>query len=359
MIQHLGKEVQIFESNSQDGQKIDLISYPIQLMNTSLLFQIPRSETVYFLRTIKLNTAIALFISLISIIFFFYYVSRKLADPYKRALQLNQELENQVSARTIELEQRNTEIMDSIAYAKRIQESVLPSSEQMDVWSEHFIIWKPRDVVGGDFYWSKQVKDGVLMAVGDCTGHGVPGAFMTMLTISMMDRIVDHDCQDNPALILQKLNQLIKETLNQNSKIGRTDDGLDLGLVLVNKHEITFAGAGCSIYVQDDEGIHVVKGDRKSIGYRRTPIEYTYTNHMLPIQKNSQYYMATDGIVDQNGGEKGYSFGKSKLIQFIQTYSHLSLQEQEAMFAKELAAYMGNELQRDDMTFMAFRPKSH
>jgi serine phosphatase RsbU (regulator of sigma subunit) len=360
LIENFGQAVQIFESKDQEGQQIDLISYPIPSMDMRLVFQIPRDETVYFLRTIKLNTAVAILIALISIIFFFYYVTRKLANPYQRALKLNKELESQVSARTMELEQRNDEIMDSITYAKRIQESLLPSIEQMDIlFEQHFIIWKPRDVVGGDFYWFKQVGEHHLIAIGDCTGHGVPGAFMTMLTISLLNRIVDHEATDDPALIMQKLNQLIKETLNQKSKNGRTDDGLDLGLVLIRNDKLTFAGAGCSIYVQDDEGVRSIKGDRKSIGYRRTPGDYTYTSQMLQVKANSKFYMATDGVFDQSGGEKGYSYGKSRLLKFIQEHSRLSLSEQEKRFEEELTSYMGKEAQRDDMTFLAFEPRRY
>jgi serine phosphatase RsbU (regulator of sigma subunit) len=350
-------QVQVIEYKDQTGKRLDLISYPLLSTDLNLLVEIERQETIAFLQTIKWNTVLAVSISILAIVFFFFYISRKLANPYKRTLELNQHLEEQVVLRTKELSERNQDILDSINYAKLLQQSVLPTDIQLQKQlEEHFVIWRPRDVVGGDFYWMKKIGDQTLIAVGDCTGHGVPGAFMTLLAVSALNRIVDkdHGIAEDPASILGQLNRLLKETLHQEDQKGITDDGLDLGLCLVGKDQVVFAGAACSLYRLDDEGLHIWKGDRKSIGYRRTPEDYSYTNHMLPAA-GAKYYMTTDGFYDQNGGDRDYSFNKNRFAEMIVRYGSHSLEEQRELFVKELETYMGGERQRDDITVVSFR----
>ncbi len=349
------QEMQIIEYVSNDGELMDLISNPLQSTHLQLLVEVERDETVSFLKTIRWNTILAVVISIISIIFFFFYISRKLANPYKRALALNFELETAVELRTRELSERNIEVMDSINYAKRLQESVLPSEDQIiEEFPQYFILWKPRDVVGGDFYWMKRVGETTLVAVGDCTGHGVPGAFMTLLAVSSLNRVVDMVGADNPAIILAALNQMLKETLHQEQLDGDTDDGLDIGLCCIRADSVTYAGAGCVLHCVDRNGLQIWQGDRRRIGYRRTPMGYSYTNHQLPIGE-AIYYLSTDGFYDQNGGERDYSFGKKRFAAMIERYSHLSLPEQKTAFIEQLNAYKGEENQRDDITVMSFR----
>ncbi|MEK3911172.1 SpoIIE family protein phosphatase [Paenibacillus sp. FSL H7-0331] len=346
----------IFEYDSKSGERMDLISYPLKSTDLHLLVEVERNETVSFLRTIKWNTVLAVAVSMVSIVFFFYYISRKLANPYKRAILLNQELEKQVMERTKELYERNQEILDSINYAKLLQESVLPKEQQLKVlFNEHFVIWRPRDVVGGDFYWSKQFGERTLVAVGDCTGHGVPGAFMTLLAVSALNRIADSGEIEDPASILSQLNRLLKETLGQDGHEGVTDDGLDIGICAIEPNSVIFAGASCTLHRVDEDGVlQSWKGNRRSVGYRKTPSDYEYTNHMMP-EGEARYYMTTDGFFDQNGGERDYSFGKKRFAEMIVRYGNLSLMEQKESFLHELETYMGDERQRDDITVLSFR----
>ncbi len=349
--------VQVIDYEDQAGKRLDLISYPLRSTELNLLVEIEREETIQFLQTIKWNTVLAVAVSILAIIFFFFYTSRKLANPYKRTLELNQQLEEQVARRTRELSIRNEEVLDSINYAKLLQQSVLPTQVQLQgQLGEHFVIWRPRDVVGGDFYWMKKAGGSTLIAVGDCTGHGVPGAFMTLLAVSALNQIVDRDngIAADPAAVLGQLNRLLKETLHQDDKQGVTDDGLDIGLCLLEEDRVVFAGAASSLYRLDGNGLNVWKGDRKAIGYRRTPHTYSYTNHVLPAAEAS-YYMTTDGFYDQNGGERDFSFNKNRFAEMIVRYGNRSLAEQKALFEQELEAYMGNEPQRDDITVLSFR----
>jgi serine phosphatase RsbU (regulator of sigma subunit) len=351
---------QILEYKNIDNESVDLISFPLKSTNLKLLVEIPRFETVSFLNKIKWNTIVASALLIFAIIFLFYIVSVKLANPYKRALELNEQLEQKVEERTKELIEKNMKIMDSIDYAKRIQESILPTTEQLEsLFNDYFLLWRPRDIVGGDFYWSKRIgEDDYLIAVGDCTGHGVPGALMSMLSISVLNHVVDYECKDDPGFILQKLNQFIKETLNQDSLEVTTDDGLDIGLCYIKKgKELIFSGAKCSLYVATyGKDVAIYNGDKRSIGYRRTAKEFVYTNQVVPISKEQRFYMSTDGFFDQNGGPKDYSFGKKRFLSLINMYYEFPLSEQKKLFEQQLEMFMGDETQRDDITVIAFRP---
>lgn len=266
------------------------------------------------------------------------------------------ELIGRLKSNADELKDKNERINDSISYAKRIQETVIPSEQQLEeVFQEHFIIWRPRDVVGGDFYWYHRTQKGFYIAVGDCTGHGVPGALMTTLSISALDYSVDTDEYISPAAILERLNETLKKSLNQETLSGPTDDGLDIGLCYVEENTITYAGAKLSLFKKTAEEIEEFKGDRKSIGYRRTPKNYTYTNHIITGIHDASFYITTDGYIDQNGGNRNYSFGRSYFSKLIEDSAGLSLSEQKEFFESELNKFMGDEVQRDDITVLGFK----
>jgi serine phosphatase RsbU (regulator of sigma subunit) len=339
-----------------DGQRVDLISYPLKSANYRLVFAINRSETTGLLSNIKTNTMLAIVISLVAILFLFLYMTHRLANPFKRALELNEQLERKVEERTRELAEKNEELLDSIDYAKRIQEAVLPQEQQLQsLFQEQFVIWRPRDGVGGDFYWVKPTSKGCLIAVGDCTGHGVPGAFMTMLAISALNRIYEQENITQPAALVQRLNVVMKETLNERERSEMMDDGLDFGLCSVEQDEVVFVGAKFSLYMADGDEVKVVSGDKTSIGYRRTPSVYPFKEHRLSCSPGTTVYMTTDGYLDQNGGEKGYSFGRRRFAELIRKMQSQTLEEQQLTLKNELDSYRRGERQRDDITVLAFK----
>ena len=274
-------------------------------------------------------------------------------------------LEEMVDQRTKELRQSNQElsaknkkIMDNINYAQHIQEAILPARGKIDEWlKEYFIIWQPRDLVGGDFYWIREIEDKILIAVIDCTGHGVPGALMTMTADAILNRIVDIDRIKDPAKVLKELNIGIKETLHKNNNDPKKDDGLDMGLCSVdkNKKQILFAGAKISLYYNDEDGIVRIKGDRESIGYQRSKKEYEYTNHEIDTKENRNFYMTSDGYLDQNGEEENKRFGRKRFIKTLEEIYDMNLDQQKNQLIKELKKHAGSEEQRDDITVLGFR----
>jgi len=361
VIQHISAGTRgqyTMEYRNSDNQLTDLIVCPLSSTQWSLVFQIPRSDSIGFLNTIKLNTLFASLITLISITFFFYFVSTRLVNPYKKSIELNRELEEKVLERTKELHEKNTKLTDSIEYARRIQKAILPSEDTLsEIFYDYFLIWKPRDTVGGDFYWAKKVDSGFFIAVGDCTGHGVPGALMSMISISILNQVVKGP-EDTPSSVLQKLNILVKKTLKQENRDSITDDGLDIGLCYFdNNNRITFAGAKISLYIKNERELRVIKGNKKSAGYTRTSSGYTFTDTVIDVNSNDLFYITTDGYIDQNGGPKGYSFGRKNFMKLINSCYTKPLSEQQEIFLQTIQDYMGNEPQRDDMALIAFKIK--
>jgi serine phosphatase RsbU (regulator of sigma subunit) len=352
-----GQQPVVLDYLDTEGQQMDLISYPLKSTDWKLLFQMRRSESVSFLDKIKINTAIASLVCILAMMFMFFFVTRNLANPYKRAMELNRKLEQAVQERTKLISEQKQKLTDSIDYAKRIQESILPSRDKIeDLLPEHFLLWEPRDVVGGDFYWMKRTSEGYLLAVGDCTGHGVPGAFMTMVSISILNRIAETAEDVDPASILQSMNRLVKETLHREQGGDlMSDDGLDIGLCFVSGDKLSFAGAKTSLFMKNDQELKVIKGDRKSIGSIRTDNQFAFTNAEIAVSTGDSFYMTTDGYLDQNGGVKNISFGRQKLIEMIEQFHGKPLEEQEALFRSRLIDYMGDEPQRDDITILGFK----
>jgi len=356
----------IVQYTHKNGEIYDLITQPIGSTDWKLIFQIPRSETTQVVNSIKGNTIITGIIIVILITFIFYFISNKIANPYKRAVQLGRELEKVVAERTqelnektLELQDRNTKIIDSIEYSKLIQEAILPTKEELDsVFLDYFVIWKPRDIVGGDFYWVKKVKNSYVIAVGDCTGHGVPGALMTMAANSILNYIVDESNSQNPALILKTFNRIFKGTINKKDTSKGVDEGLDIGICCICEgRQLIYAGAKTALYIRGARGLKVISGNNKGVGYIHVNDGYEFTNSTYQINEQDVFFMTTDGYITQNGGEKDFSFGRRKFEQLLENYDLGDLTKEKQVFEEELLRYMNGEPQRDDITVLGFKVK--
>jgi serine phosphatase RsbU (regulator of sigma subunit) len=358
-----GKKV-VIDYRNQDGEIYDLIAQAIPSVNWKLVFQIPRSESTKVMRSIEVSTIMACIVIVVLITFVFYFIFNKIANPYKRAVQISQYLERTVAertrelnAKTLELQDTNTKIMDSIGYAKLIQESILPSPEELsNAFKDYFIIWRPRDPVGGDFYWLKRIQNNYVLVLGDCTGHGVPGALMTMAANSILNYIVDATNADNPALILKKFNRIFKATINKKDSPKAVDEGLDMGICcLTEGGRLIYAGAKVCLYIKGVDGVDMLLGDRKGVGYLNVPDDYDFTNTTRQIQEQDVFIMTTDGYPTQNGGAKNFSFGRKKFAQIIANYGLGDLSQAERVFETELRQYMNDAAQRDDITVIGFK----
>lgn len=266
-------------------------------------------------------------------------------------------LEAKVEQRTKELIEKNAKLQDSIEYAKMIQETILPENKEIrEIIKDYFVIWDPRDIVGGDFYWMKRFEDGFVIVVGDCTGHGVPGALMTMAVNSMLNHIVDETCHNDPAAILRELNFHLNQSLCRSSEENNIQDGLDAGVIFVaNDGKILFAGAQISLFAVKEDNIIEIKGSHHTIGCDIIKRTKTFENHDIKYENGMSLYMATDGIKDQIGGENGLPFGKKRLFAILKSIQSLTMEEQKNIVLSTYEEYLKGESRRDDVTMLGFR----
>lgn len=283
-----------------------------------------------------------------------------------REIEERQRAEEIVCRTNKELAAANTRVMESIRYAKMIQQSLLPNLEEVMAYlPDSFFIWAPRDIVGGDIFFTECFKDGIVIAVVDCTGHGVPGAFMTMIASSFIRTITRVEGCHNPAEILRRMNFIVKTSLQQDTKHATSDDGLDAAVCFVKPKEriLTFAGAKLPLfYVQNNE-VTVIRGDKQSIGYKRSDPNFEFTNHTIPIEKGMSFYMATDGFWDQLKQDETRrfgvrSFGKQRFSKLLGEVSKLPFCEQERRVLEAFYEYKGENERQDDMTVVGFSFKN-
>jgi Serine phosphatase RsbU, regulator of sigma subunit len=265
----------------------------------------------------------------------------------------------QLNVANADLERANSYINDGIRYASRIQTALLPDQGALvGLVDELAVGWQPLDIVGGDYYWAGSFGSKGVIAVMDCTGHGVPGAFMTAVVASSFSRILHHHGHDDPAEMLTQLNRLVKSALRQDRDSAVSNDGLDAGICVID-HEagtVTFAGANMPLLVAEDGQFRLLRGDRMSLGYLDSPEDYRFTAQTLSFGKGSAFYLFTDGVTDQVGGTVRQLFGRRRLQDVLAQVAERPLNEQMDDLLQHLAQWRGEERRRDDMTFLAFRP---
>jgi len=272
-------------------------------------------------------------------------------DAYAR------DLEQKVRERTLDLNQALGKITDSLEYAQKIQSSLLPNPDEVrNYLRDCFFIWMPRDIVGGDIYFAEQFEDGIIIAVIDCTGHGVPGAFMSMIASSFIRRITTVlNCHD-PAEILKQLNSVIKTSLQQERENALSDDGLDAAICFASLKDrtLTFAGAKLPLFCVHESNVRVIRGDRQSIGYKSSDVNFDFTNHTIIMKKGMSFYMSTDGFWDQLGGERRHSFDKKRFQNLLKEIAELPFEEQREILVQRFDEYKGENDRQDDVTVAGF-----
>ncbi|MBF0446728.1 MAG: transporter substrate-binding domain-containing protein [Magnetococcales bacterium] len=248
-------------------------------------------------------------------------------------------------------------ISGSIRYASRIQHSILPLARNLDkVIPNRFVIWEPRDVVGGDMYWCRPWGDGHVLMLGDCTGHGVPGAFMTLISNGAFGQAYREVEPGNPGLLLQRIHQLIQTALGQHLDKGESDDGLELGVCYIPSKGgiMLFSGARFELFVLEGEKVSIIKGTKKGTGYRGIPRDQIYQDISIELRPWQRFYMTSDGIIDQVGGKKRRGFGKRRFTELLLKSRDIPFEEQKTILLQALTDHQGSESRRDDVSIIGF-----
>jgi serine phosphatase RsbU (regulator of sigma subunit) len=261
--------------------------------------------------------------------------------------------------------EKNRQIMHSIDYASVIQRAMLRTSRESlgETFKDAHFVWQPRDVVGGDFYQFSRYPDGWFIAIADCTGHGVPGAFMTLISSSTLLQAVQTHGPRDPAALLSEVNRSIKEILGQvdnQSARPESDDGMDAALFWFDNatRNLTFAGAKIPLLLlqPQDAGFEMIDGDRMGVGYVGSPLDFCWTNRVINIPHDSLLFFTTDGLVDQIGGPKEIAYGKRRIRDSILAHRTATAEQINLALLSDFQAWQGDQPRRDDLTFFCLRP---
>jgi len=265
------------------------------------------------------------------------------------------------------------EITDSINYAQRIQQAVLPDQAFLDeVMPEYFVLFKPRDIVSGDFYWVREIKNFLVVVAADCTGHGVPGAFMSMLGISFLNEQIGKSRFDMPGEILDRVRKKVKQTLAQTGESQEQKDGMDMAIAIFDKEskELQFAGAFNPLYLVregkkdkdlgkyaslEEGGLHLyeIKGDRQPIGVYYKETEFSTT--IIQLLENDTIYLFSDGYADQMGGPRGKKYMSRTFKKSLLSIQKMPMPEQKLYLDKTIEDWRNGYEQVDDILVMGIR----
>jgi serine phosphatase RsbU (regulator of sigma subunit) len=302
-----------------------LILYSVLII--SLVFLILKSQTFTLIRTRKL-----------------------LSEKEQSLFQLQYQM--------TELASKNKNITDSLIYAQRIQEALLPSEDYFRGYlRESFIFYKPKDIVSGDFFWIEKKEDKIFIIAADCTGHGVPGALMSMIGHELLDKIINVDNVLQPSRILEILSKGLEKIFSREKNVGTIiHDGMDIAICVVDRlnKRIQFSGAFLSLYIIRDNRLIELKGDKYFIGM--TPPGVSYTNTEMELMKDDMMYLFSDGYIDQFGGSDNKKFMYRRFRYLLMTIYHFPVEDQKSILEENIKTWMGGNGQIDDMLVIGFKP---
>ena len=276
-----------------------------------------------------------------------------------------------------EIEEKNRDITDSIEYASNIQKAILPKKDEMaGPLPDNFVFFAPRDIVSGDFYWFREKKDKIFIAACDCTGHGVPGAFLSMIGNDLLNQLIIEKGLSDPGEILNQLSEGIHAVFTRKGAELEAKDGMDMTLVVFDKNlsYMEFAGAQNSVFIfRKSEGetsgsddpfttdeqdrafkFREITGDRTPIGGRTVP-NFEFTRHEVDLNRGDAIYLFSDGFLDQFGGKKGKKFTKNRFLEMLFGIQNLSMNEQKFELEASFKKWQGNEEQLDDVLVIGIR----
>jgi serine phosphatase RsbU (regulator of sigma subunit)/Tfp pilus assembly protein PilF len=283
--------------------------------------------------------------------------NKKITEQNEQITEANEELKVLLEA----INEQNLALTDSISYAERIQSAMLPPVTYInELFNENFIFYKPRDIVSGDFYWAKQVNHYVVLVAADCTGHGVPGAFMSLLGISYLTEIVQRREITLANLVLNELRRLIKNSLRQHGERDEAKDGIDMALCVLNlkNRVMQFSGANNPLYlIRERNGepeLEEIKADRMPLGFYQGR-DRTFTNHDITLEEGDTFYIFSDGFIDQKGGEENKRYRSKAFKNLLLEIQDLPMPDQRKIMDKALSSWMGTNPQTDDVLVIGVR----
>ncbi len=300
-------------------------------------------------RSIMNLTIIVLFLMLFISIYIFINLQKN-RKAKNLIFSQNESLERQ----KLFIEQKQKQILESISYAKYLQEAILPPKSFLDQYiPQNFIIYKPKDIVAGDFYWSEKVGDIFFVAVADSTGHGVPGALVSIVCCNALNRAVKEFKLNKTGEVLDKTSALVVETFDKSTS--EIKDGMDISLLaidFVNK-KICWSGANNPLWYITDSQLKVIKPNKQPIG--KTDKIVPFVTHEIVYEPNTTFYLFTDGFADQFGGENGKKFMYKKFSELLVRNNHLAIQQQAEVVLSVFDDWKGNQEQVDDVCVIGLK----
>jgi serine phosphatase RsbU (regulator of sigma subunit) len=297
-------------------------------------------------------------ILLISLIFLFVMIQTRTLVKTRRLLKEKGQALEFIELQKVELELRDKNITDSLIYAQRIQEAMLPSETYFRKhFEDSFILFRPKNIVSGDFYWIGEKGDKVFVVAADCTGHGVPGALMSMIGLKLIEKTINEDNIETPSGILAVMNKGLEKTFSREKNIGTIiRDGMDIGLCVIdrNRKKIEYAGAFFPLYIIREDSLIEVSADKIIIGMN--PDGQSYIDHEIDLQENDMFYLFSDGYVDQFGGDENKKFMYRRFRYLLLTIHNFPVNDQKSILEENIKTWMGNNEQVDDMMVIGFRP---
>ncbi|PWH85904.1 SpoIIE family protein phosphatase [Brumimicrobium oceani] len=259
------------------------------------------------------------------------------------------------------IKEQNKSITDSINYARRIQFNMLPrSAEFKHAFKDHFILYRPKDIVSGDFFWLKEVEDKTILILSDCTGHGVPGSFMTLLGINILNQIIEEARIVDPGEILNQLDERLSELLPRDGQ-NRIQDGMEIVVCAFDKNtdRVEYALAGGRFLIKDNktESVQVIKGQIKHIGGEAVSDDFRYKTEEIVVTRDQIVYLFSDGYPDQFGGSRNKKITIKKFLALVDAISNQPMSEQNTILQEYHREWVGNTEQTDDITVIAVRGK--
>jgi len=314
----------------------------------NMLFNLPEF-------TMRIILFVALALLLISIISQTrsLYLTRQLLKEKEEAL-------DQIKKQKFELEIRDKNLTDSLIYAQRIQEALLPSEEFFRRhFSDSFIFFRPKDIVSGDFYWIDEKEGKIFVVAADCTGHGVPGALMSMMGLEIIEKAIIEDNIEKPSAILSVMNRALEKTFSRQKNLGTIiRDGMDIGLCVIDrkKKKLEYSGAFFPLYLIRENTLTEIKGDKIIIGMNPEGTEYT--SHEMDLLENDILYIFSDGYADQFGGNENKKFMYRRFRYLLTRIHGFPINDQKSILDENIKTWMSGNPQVDDMMVLGFKPLS-